>query len=67
MHGLTFVTRNVADIAAAGVSPLDPLTNVLFAGAWMAALLFPPIARFAALRGRVVPRIGPLVPRSWIA
>jgi hypothetical protein len=49
------------------VSPLDPLTNELFAGAWMAALLFPPIARFAALRGRVVPRIGPLVPRSWIA
>jgi signal transduction histidine kinase len=29
------------------VSPLDPLTNELFTGAWMAALLFPLVARFA--------------------
>jgi signal transduction histidine kinase len=29
------------------VSPLDPLINELFTGAWMAALLFPLVARFA--------------------
>lgn len=29
------------------VTPLDPLTNELFTGAWMAALLFPLVARFA--------------------
>jgi two-component system LytT family sensor kinase len=29
------------------VSPFDPLINELFTGAWMAALLFPLVARFA--------------------
>jgi predicted nucleic acid-binding protein len=28
VHGLTFVTRNVADIATTGVSLLDPFTGV---------------------------------------
>jgi hypothetical protein len=27
VHGLTFVTRNVADIAATGVSLLDPFSE----------------------------------------
>jgi predicted nucleic acid-binding protein len=28
VHGLTFVTRNVADIATTGVSLLDPFAGV---------------------------------------
>src|SRR5262245_17535360 len=30
-----------------GISPLEPLINELFTGAWMAAVLFPFVARFA--------------------
>jgi hypothetical protein len=49
------------------VSPLDPLTNELFTGAWMAALLFPPIARFA--RRFPIDRSNWMrrAPRIWIA
>lgn len=41
------------------VSPLAPLINELFTGAWMAGLLFPLVARFA--------RRFPVSRRNWIA
>ncbi len=47
--GLLFFGYRYLEIVAAGaaVSPLVPLINELFTGAWMAALLFPFVARVA--------------------
>ncbi len=47
--GLLFFGYRYLERVATGdnVSPLDPLISELFTGAWMAALLFPLIARFA--------------------
>lgn len=47
--GLLFFGYRYLEIVANrdSVSPLEPLINELFTGAWMAALLFPFVARFA--------------------
>jgi two-component system, LytTR family, sensor kinase len=47
--GLLFFGYHYLEVIASGgfVSPLEPLINELFTGAWMAALLFPFVARVA--------------------
>lgn len=47
--GLLFFGYHFLEVIASGrfVSPLEPLINELFTGAWMAALLFPLVARMA--------------------